>query len=60
MYVSKFQRYGGAVIVVVLAVAVGAGMLPGADASSSMGGILRNGASSGYHGRTSSAESQHF
>ena len=31
MYVSKFQRYGGAVIVVVLAVAVGAGMLPGAD-----------------------------
>ena len=29
MYVSKFQRYGGAVIVVVLAVAVGAGMLPG-------------------------------
>jgi hypothetical protein len=26
MYVSKFQRYGGAVIVVVLAVAVGAGM----------------------------------
>ena len=29
MYVSKFQRYGGAAIVVVLAVAVGAGMLPG-------------------------------
>ena len=31
MYVSKFQRYGGAVIVVVLAVAVGAGILPKAD-----------------------------
>ena len=29
MYVSKFQRYGGAAIVAVLAVAVGAGMLPG-------------------------------
>ena len=31
MYVSKFQRYGGAAIVVVLAVAVGAGILPKAD-----------------------------
>ena len=31
MYVSKFQRYGGAVIVVVLAVAIGAGILPKAD-----------------------------
>ena len=51
MYVSKFQRYGGAVIVVVLAVAVGAGILPKADRQRTRGALVAVGFLCGYLAR---------